>query len=101
MVVDPQSVALPHGEPWRVMTLVAYLALGPTVLAYVIYCAGMARCRSASAGLVASMIEPGLAALLGWAILGENLSVFQALGCALVTAAMFTLWGAERRTPAD
>lgn len=97
LVLDPAAMALPSGQAWPVLSLVTYLVLGPTALAYVAYCSGLARCRSASAGLVASMVEPGLAAILGWAILGERLSPGQALGCALIATAMLVLWRAEQR----
>lgn len=97
LFLDPAAMALPSGQAWPVLSLVTYLVLGPTALAYVAYCSGLARCRSASAGLVASMVEPGLAAILGWAILGERLTPGQALGCALITVAMLVLWRAEHR----
>lgn len=77
--------------------LVLYLGLGPTALAYVLYCGGMSRCRSALLGLVASMIEPVFAAMLAWAVLNERLSLHEAFGCALVTLAMLTLWRSEQR----
>jgi len=97
LLLDPGAIALPTGDTLPLMSLVAYLVLGPTALAYVAYCSGMARCRSAGAGLIASMIEPGLAALMGWAILGERLSPAQSLGCILIGAAMLALWASERR----
>jgi DME family drug/metabolite transporter len=95
--LDPTALFLSAGATWSVFSLVCYLALGPTALAYVAYCTGMAQCRSAGAGLVASMVEPGIAAVLGWALLGERLSSGQALGCALIVFAMIWLWKAEHR----
>lgn len=79
------------------VVLVVYLGLGPTALAYVLYCAGMSRCRSANLGLVASMIEPAFAAVLAWAVLDESLTMNEALGCAVVTLAMLVLWRSEQR----
>lgn len=96
LVLDPASVALPASHGGTLLLLMLYLGLGPTALAYVIYCSGMARCRSASVGLVASMIEPGLAALLAWLVLSEQLGTLEAVGCTLVTAAMVLLWSSER-----
>lgn len=95
-VVAPQSVAAPAHESWRLLALILYLGVGPTALAYVIYCSGMARCRSSSVGLIASMIEPGLAALLAWAVLSERLGPIEMLGCAMVTGAMVVLWWSQR-----
>lgn len=97
----------PDGTPataitgWDLAGLVFYLGLGPTALAYVLFCAGMARCRSASLGLVASMVEPAFAALLAWFLLNERLTPTEVLGCAFVMAAMVTLWESERRLKAE
>jgi len=76
--------------------LVRYLGLLPTALANLCYCSGVARCRTAIVGLVASMIEPLLAALFAALLLGEQLSATMALGCALLMAAMVLLWRSER-----
>lgn len=87
--------------PWELTGFILYLGLGPTALAYVLYCSGMARCRSTNVGLVASMIEPAFAALLAWAVLHERLSTTELAGCGLVMLAMLTLCEAERgRRPA-
>lgn len=84
---------------WELSWLIAYLGIGPTALAYVLYCSGMARCRSANLGLIASMVEPVCAALLAWILLSEWLSLAEAIGCALVMLAMLTLWASERLAP--
>lgn len=78
------------------MLLVLYLGLLPTALAYLCYCTGMARCRTPVVGLVASMIEPLLAALLAALLLGEQVSATMTFGCALLMAAMVLLWRRER-----
>lgn len=96
LILDPAAVALPASNGWTLLLLTLYLGLGPTALAYVIYCSGMARCRSASVGLVASMIEPGLAAILAWLVLSERLGPLEAVGFGLVTAGMALLWTSER-----
>ena len=93
---DPGAALLPAQHGRKMLALTLYLGLGPTALAYVIYCAGMARCRSAGVGLIASMVEPGLAAVLAWLLLSERLGLPEALGCAMVTGAMALLWSAER-----
>lgn len=89
----------PAGAPalgWEVAGLLLYLGLGPTALAYVVYCAGMARCRTANVGLIAAMVEPALAAWLAHLLIGERLSAEEIVGCALVMLAMLVLWRSER-----
>lgn len=87
--------------PWEIVTwefagFLLYLGIGPTALAYVLYCSGMARCQSTNVGLVASMVEPAFAALLAWAVLNERISSMEFVGCALVMIAMLTLCDGER-----
>jgi DME family drug/metabolite transporter len=84
MTTDPQ-----------VFWLVIYLAAIPTALAYVCYCAGMARCRSTGAGLTASMIEPAIAAFLAAWLLQERLSQAEILGCLLMAVAILVLMRGE------
>lgn len=81
---------------WELAGFILYLGLGPTALAYVLYCSGMVRCRSTNVGLVASMVEPAVAAVLAWAVLDERLSPMEVAGCALVMIAMLTLCESER-----
>jgi DME family drug/metabolite transporter len=83
---------------WRSLGVLIYLGLGPTALAYVCYCVGMARCRSASAGLVASMIEPVAAAGLAFVFLRETLTSWQSMGCVVMLVAMIILWIGENRS---
>lgn len=84
---------------WRSFGVLLYLGLGPTALAYVCYCVGMARCRSAIAGLVASMIEPVAAAGLAFVFLRETLTLWQSLGCVVMLFAMIILWIGENKSP--
>jgi uncharacterized membrane protein len=81
---------------WELAGFILYLGLGPTALAYVLFCSGMARCRSANVGLIASMVEPAFAALLAWLLLNERLSATEVFGCALVMLAMLILCKSER-----
>lgn len=83
---------------WRSLGILLYLGLGPTALAYLSYCSGMARCRSAVVGLIASMIEPGVAAGLAILFLREVLSAWEVMGCVLLSFAMLTLWLEENQT---
>ena len=76
---------------WQRAGIILYLGLVPTAIAYVCFCSGMAKCSSATPGLVASMIEPGVAACLAYALLHEQLTAAQAMGCAVLLAAMIVL----------
>jgi DME family drug/metabolite transporter len=78
------------------LALILYLGLLPTALAYLLYCAGMARCRTPTVGLVASMVEPFLAALLAMVLIDEEVTLATAAGCGLLTIAMLLLWRGER-----
>lgn len=80
---------------WQGIGAVLYLGLVPTALAYVCYCSGMARCKSATAGLVASMIEPAVAACLAFFLLHEALNSWQVAGCCVMMAAMILLGRGE------
>lgn len=79
--------------------LLVYLASGPTALAYICYCAGLARCRSAVTGLMATMVEPGVAAVLAALFIGEQLTLPEVLGCLLMGLALVALWKAETAAP--
>jgi drug/metabolite transporter (DMT)-like permease len=61
---------------------------------------GLALSRSASTGLVATLIEPGVAALLASLVLRERLAAPEALGCVLMLVAMVVLFRTERRARA-
>ncbi len=102
------GTALVLGEGWQlhqslggsaaqIGLLVLYLGLLPTALAYLCYCAGMARCRTPVTGLMASMIEPLLAAGLVSLLLGERISTVTAGGCVLLMGAMVLLWHCESK----
>ena len=84
----------------QLLGLILYLAVVPTALAYICYCWGIARCRSTDVGLIASMIEPTIAAVLAMMLLHERLSAVEFAGCLLMTLAMVVLIKTERgKTP--
>lgn len=87
-------------EHWQSGSFLLYLGLVPTALAYFLYCTGMARCRTAAGGLVASMIEPAVAAGLALLFLKEWLSFQELGGCLLLFVAMLVLWQEEQRIKA-
>jgi DME family drug/metabolite transporter len=92
---DVQRI-LSAASGWQSAGLLVYLGLVPTALAYICYCCGMARCTSATPGLVASMIEPAVAAALAFVLINEALTPLQALGCAVIMAAMVLLACGDR-----
>lgn len=65
---------------------IIYLALVTTLAGQWLYLAGLQRVEAGRASLVAT-IEPVVAAVLGYALLGERLEVWQILGGALVLSA--------------
>jgi drug/metabolite transporter (DMT)-like permease/DNA-binding NarL/FixJ family response regulator len=101
LLISPVSwSALPAAlSDWRSGSVLLYLGLVPTALAYVCYCSGIARCHTAVAGLVASMIEPAVAAGLAFLFLREILSPWEVMGCILLFFAMLTLWLDEKPEP--
>lgn len=82
----------------RLVALLLYLGLGPTALAYLCYCGGIARCSSTCGGLIASMVEPAVAAILAAWLLGERLVPATGTGCGLLLLAMAVLWWSSTRT---
>lgn len=95
-----QTGLSPSDLTGELVALVLYLGLGPTALAYLLYCAGIAKCRSTDVGLVASMIEPAIAALLAYLILRETLTPQEIAGCLLIVLGMVWLAWSERKPAA-
>lgn len=93
------SAAATALEDPRLMALLAYLGVGPTALAYLCYCGGIARCNSTCAGLIASMVEPAIAAFLAAWLLGERLAPATGVGCGLMMLAMTVLWWSSAPAP--
>lgn len=101
-IVEPKawtSLGQAFGH-WQSGGFLLYLGLVPTALAYYLYCTGMARCRTAAGGLVASMIEPAVAAGLALLFLKEWLSFQELAGCLMLFGAMLVLWREEQRITA-
>lgn len=78
------------------LVVILYLGLLPTALAYLCYCRGMAKCRTPVVGLVASMVEPVLAAFLAALLVHEAIVPVTWVGCLLLMGAMVLLWREER-----
>jgi drug/metabolite transporter, DME family len=75
----------------RTMTVVAYLALIPVCLGYLLFGRGLAAV-SASTATSLSLLEPGLAAMIAMLVLGERLSThgYAGLGLLLVGLVIVT-----------
>jgi drug/metabolite transporter (DMT)-like permease len=71
------------------LLLIGYVVLGGTIAPYAFLLGGVSRIGPVAAG-VTGMIEPLIAITLGWALLGQSLSVIQGLGIALVLACVLT-----------
>ncbi|MCL6581670.1 MAG: EamA family transporter, partial [Firmicutes bacterium] len=72
---------------------VLYLALVPTLLAYLLYTTGLGLMEAGRASIVAT-VEPVVAALLGVLLLGEIFDGWQWLGGGLVlTGVALSRWG--------
>ncbi|MFD3701246.1 DMT family transporter [Streptomyces sp. NPDC058646] len=90
----------PHAaEPGRMLWLLAYVAVVPTALAYVLYFTGAAAVRAATVSVV-MLIEPVSAAVIAVLLLGERLTGAVVLGTVLLLTAVGALIAAESRRPA-
>lgn len=86
---SPASVARALTEP-AVLLWLAVLGGFPTLVGGVAFNAALRRVPASDASIVAT-VEPAIAALLGWACLGERLEGLQLLGAGLILAAVVTL----------
>lgn len=76
----------------RAMPVLLYLILIPTLLAYLLYVAGLDRMEAGRASIVAT-VEPIVAAALGVILLGERLEGWQWAGGALTLAGVLLIQG--------
>jgi drug/metabolite transporter (DMT)-like permease len=67
------------------LLLIAYVVVGGTIGPYALLVGGVARIGPVAAG-VTGMIEPLVAITLGWALLGQSLTLIQGMGITLVLA---------------
>ncbi|MEV4618421.1 DMT family transporter [Asanoa sp. NPDC049573] len=86
------------GDGGTAFGLLAYLAAGPTALAYALFFAGLAVVRATTASIVA-LIEPVTAAVIAVLWLDEQLTLAAAVGSTLLVGAVLALTWYERRTP--
>jgi DME family drug/metabolite transporter len=79
------------------VALLAYTGIVATGGAYLAFVLGMRLCQSSMAGLTATLVEPGVAALLAALLLRERLATAEALGCGLMIGAILLLVLVEAR----
>jgi DME family drug/metabolite transporter len=72
----------------------AYLALGPMLLAYLLFGIGLARLRSSSATTI-TLIEPLVATVLAVVLVGERLPAIGWVGLALILVGVTTMTAAR------
>lgn len=77
--------------------LLLYLGLVPTAFAYWIFQMGL-RSVSATVASIVSMLDPLVAALLAWGLLGETLATTGIVGAGLLILSIFLLSGGRRES---
>ncbi len=89
---------LPDVPPTRALPVIAYLILVPTLLAYLLYVAGLDRMEAGRASILAT-VEPVVAAALGILMLAERLAGWQWVGGALTLAGIVLMQREPPRVP--
>jgi drug/metabolite transporter, DME family len=77
-------------------TLLLYLGLIPTALAYVLFLSGI-RLITATVASIVTLIEPLTSTMLAWILFGEQLGPLGAFGAALLLGAIGLLYRGESR----
>jgi DME family drug/metabolite transporter len=94
---EQTSVAVLGSLPAHDLAILGYTGVAATGGAYLAFVVGLHLSRSAASGLAATLIEPGVAAVLAVVLLSEQLAPPETLGCALMLGAMVVLFLSERR----
>jgi DME family drug/metabolite transporter len=76
-----------------VWLIAAYMGLVPTGLAYVVFMNAL-RYASATAASIVTLLEPAVAAVLAWLLLGESISLLTVSGAVLL---LFSVWLLSRK----
>jgi DME family drug/metabolite transporter len=79
--------------------LAVYLGLIPTALAYWLFQVGLHSVSATTASIVA-MLDPLVAALLAWGLLGETMNALGLLGAALLMLSLWLLSAQEKKSSA-
>lgn len=75
---------------WQVWLIAVYMGLVPTALAYYLIQLALQHTSATSAAIV-TLLEPAVAALLAWGLLGENISWLTLLGMVLLIGSVLLL----------
>jgi DME family drug/metabolite transporter len=93
------SGVLPRGgDPVLVMSLLGYLGLVPSALAYGLFFSGLTAVTATTASVVA-LVEPVAAGLIAVTLLGERLTATAVVGGAVLLGSVVALATTERRAP--
>jgi len=85
------------GEIW---SLILYVGLVPTAVAYTLFFFGMRSIRASTASIL-TMLEPLTATILAWAIFAERLAPLGIAGAFLLLGSMVTLYRGEKMVPLE
>ena len=80
----------PLVQSWSSVGIVAYLAIGPMFVAYLLFGIGMRTLRSSTATTI-TLLEPFVATLLAVLVVGERLAAIGWIGLALILIAVTAL----------
>jgi drug/metabolite transporter (DMT)-like permease len=92
---EAQAIAAMRWQP-ATFAAFAYVAIFPSIFAYFLYNAAVARIGPGAAGQTISLM-PLFGALLATALLGENLSGYHMIGMALILTGIVVGWAIDRR----
>lgn len=86
-----------RAAPARDLALLAYLAIGPSALAFTTWSYAVAQ-APVTRVMPFLYAVPMVALVLGWSVLGERPTAFSVLGCALIIGGLIAInrWGAAR-----
>lgn len=92
---EAQAIAAMRWQP-ATFAAFAYVAIFPSIFAYFLYNAAVARIGPGAAGQTISLM-PLFGALLATALLGEKLSGYHMIGMALILTGIVVGWAIDRR----
>lgn len=98
-LISIQDVRFVAQGPPSLWAILAVMALGPTVVSYILYTHGLEYIEASVASIIATL-EPVSAAVLGYLILDQRLTPTQTVGGVLILMAVILLAASRRRQPA-
>jgi probable blue pigment (indigoidine) exporter len=101
LLLLPAALLLEPSLPapsWSNLLGFSYLGLIGAALTYILWFRGLARLEPAAISSL-GLLSPVMAVILGWSVLGQQLSVVQMIGMAVVLASVWASQHAQRRAP--